>query len=823
MKSKARAVVAAFVGMSCAPAPDGAEALSTAQSSAPLTLTTIQPALVEWVGPQSLAVEADPPPPETFDDFQGFGEPQDNPSDFKNEGSGLLDYEFGFMQTRFHWAPSHSESQIQDTLNLGYRVHDVEVVSLSPLRFNVVYVKNEGPYQRDSLWKYDTTSTVLEHLVDNENYRVTKLKPRQVGTALRFSAVLEKNTGDNFKNFRWWWDSSWQGLIDDFAQNDHRPVDMEAYAVDGQTRWAGVAIENAGKDEREWLPVTGGDLQLVEEIAKFVTGARFTDLETNGSDYYGILTEGMVESGLNHWTHAYVPESKVVHLIRRHGARIISIQKTSIVGGDNDLENGYHVTLVDNETPETGIAREGFGGIDAAMIRSLKLGEIPGGALAIVRGGKLIYARGYGYSNVEAAELATADTMFRMGSISKTMTGMSAMKLVEQGALTPHGTPLTLDTKVFQDVIFPALEGANNVGPHLSYPHLLNITLRHVLTHTAGWYEQQETWGLDVTPFAGSLPLNNTLQIAKDLGIEHTPDCSEIVPYYYGEPLDSEPGDNVFYSGLGICVAALVVEIISGQHYGQFFADEFIDPLSLNAGKTRFGYSSDYLSAKHATEARYYHDFGAARVSPRLIEMADDFAEDGTPLFSTLVDPPYGTMPMRSIWSAGSWAASPVAMVRLATALQRSRRPYGPLAHATFMDFFDSYAANLNGSWGGGAFKTNGTDTLEHGGALTGGFGFYRVHNQDYAGSPDLSFAFFFNATPKDGVYGDSIERVKSAINDALAAINAADWDLFEEHGFAEPPPASSVPRGGTGELSSAAPRNALDDSRRAADRLTSR
>lgn len=71
------------------------------------------------------------------------------------------------------------------------------------------------------------------------------------------------------------------------------------------------------------------------------------------------------------------------------------------------------------------------------MIRSLKLGEIPGGALAIVQNGKLIYARGYGYSDIEAVELA--NTMFRMGSISKTMTGMSAMKLVEQGALTPKG------------------------------------------------------------------------------------------------------------------------------------------------------------------------------------------------------------------------------------------------------------------------------------------------------------------------------------------------------------------------------------------------
>ncbi len=807
--------ILAGIGAACAPAPEGDPILRTgvpidaarADSIIRAAQAARPPGATGPAAATDLAFEdpfPDPDPPWVFEPpLTGVGEgPDYGAADDILVGSNLLEYPFGYARTAFYWNHWQSESEIQEIIDQGYRVYDVEIVQHAPsLRFQVLYVKNEGPYERDSLWKHDTTSTVLVHLVDNEDFRVTKLKPRQVGTALRFSAVLEKNTGNNRKGWRWWWDGSWDGIIDDFVENDHRPIDMEAYQFDGQTRWAGVGIENVGADERVWVPVQGLESKTVESLAKAVINARFTDLDMTAGEFYGILTVGSVEQGLNHWTHAEVPQSKILHLIRRHAGRIISIQRTSVVPGDDGLEHGYHLTLVDNRTPITGNAYVGFTDIDEAMVTSLKLGSIPGGALAIARNGRLVYARGYGFANLEANELATAETMFRLGSISKTMTAMSAMKLVDDGVPTPTGEPLTLETRVFPAVIWPALEGSDNIVPHLSFPHLFDVTLRHLLTHTGGWYEQHATYGLDVTPFSPTLPLNNTVEIARDLGIEHTPDCREIVPYYYGEPLDSAPGANVFYSGLGICAAALVVEILADKHYGDYFTDEFANHLKLNQGQKRFGYSSDHLSNRHPTEARYYHHFGADRISPLLIEMAGHFAEDGTPVFTDQVDAPYGGMPMRSIWSAGSWAASPIAMVRLATALQRTRRPYGPLRFDTFSSFFDTFEASQNGSWGGGGFVTNGSNRIEHGGALYGGFGYFIVQNENYAASPNLAMAFFFNASHTDDTYWPSINRVKNAVYDALGAINSANWDLFDQYGFVEPPPSLPVPQAGFGQL----------------------
>ena len=299
------------------------------------------------------------------------------PAIFTNERENIAHYAFGSRQSAFYWHHWQSQSEIQEILDLDYRVYDVEIVQQSPLRFQVLYVENKGPYHRESLWKHDTTSIVLGNLVENEGYRVTKLKPRQMGTALRFSAVLEKNSDG--KNSRWWWDGSWDGIIQDFMDHGHRPIDMGTYQWNGETRWAGVSIENSDADERVWVPVDAVDSDTMEDLARAFYGLRLTDVDNVGGDHYGIFTACVgVEAGLNYWSHDKVPQSKVIHLIRRHGARIISIQKNSIVPGDNGLENGYFVTYVDNVTPRTGHHHLGFEGIDSAMVKSLKLGNIHG-------------------------------------------------------------------------------------------------------------------------------------------------------------------------------------------------------------------------------------------------------------------------------------------------------------------------------------------------------------------------------------------------------------------------------------------------------------
>ncbi len=733
-----------------------------------------QPAVPQVPGAEPLPLTSESAPPPTV---PPNGDPSSGVGDI-SAGTNRLDYRFGMVDTTFAWRTSQTASEVDSVIADGYRVHDVEVVSLSPLRFAVIYVRNAGAYQRDSRWFADITSTQLLDQINNHGYRVTRLSPRRVGVATRFTAVMEKNTDG--RDGALYWDGGFDAQMQAFADDNFRPVDVESYATENGIRFAAVGIRNEGSDHRPWstgVALSGDSVEFMSGLLDFT---RAVDLERVDGRWNVIFTGSTfntIEHGLNHWTHVDVPVSQVLHLVRRHGGRLITAQRSGSVIHDGVSQAAYTLTLVENGTPTTGTPRAGFHGIDRAMVESLKRGSIPGGAIAIAKNGRLVYARGYGYADIEADVPASPETMFRMGSISKTMTGLSVMKLIEQGAELWNGQPLSLNTRAFDDVIFPYFESP-------TYVHLADIRLGHLLTHTGGWYEQHESYGLPVQGFAGSLPLNNTLRIAAGLDIQHTPDCDEIVPYYFPRALDASPGSNVFYSGLGICAAAVVVQALSGKHYATHFRDEFIDPLGLNLGQDRFGYSSDYLAQKKPTEARYYDSFGAAKIQPRLIEMAVDFEADGTPVFDGLVDSPYGGMPMRSIWAAGSWAASPVAMMRLATALDRSRRPYAQ-SQASLDAAFQSVAGTENGSWGKTGFSTNGK-RIWHGGATHGAFAHFQIHGPDDGAQSGLKFVMFFNAS-ENGYYGSSVDRVRSAIAAAKDAINASNWDLFPEYGFVEP------------------------------------
>jgi hypothetical protein len=73
--------------------------------------------------------------------------------------------------------------------------------------------------------------------------------------------------------------------------------------------------------------------------------------------------------------------------------------------------------------------------LDEAMQNLMRRHGIPGGALAIARAGQLVYAQGFGFSSRERGEAATAESKFRLASLSKPITAMAILRLMEQGRL----------------------------------------------------------------------------------------------------------------------------------------------------------------------------------------------------------------------------------------------------------------------------------------------------------------------------------------------------------------------------------------------------
>src|SRR5678815_4081309 len=127
------------------------------------------------------------------------------------------------------------------------------------------------------------------------------------------------------------------------------------------------------------------------------------------------------------------------------------------------------------EIPITGAAMPGMGSFEQSVSDVMQKYSIPGGAIAVVRDGKLIYARGFGYADVENKTPVEPDALFRIASVSKPITSAAVMTLVQDGKLKldDHVAPLIYD-------LTPA-PGAT-VDPRWDL-----ITIRNLLDHTGGW------------------------------------------------------------------------------------------------------------------------------------------------------------------------------------------------------------------------------------------------------------------------------------------------------------------------------------------------
>ena len=186
--------------------------------------------------------------------------------------------------------------------------------------------------------------------------------------------------------------------------------------------------------------------------------------------------------------------------------------------------------------------------LDGLLPAQLEREDIAGAVVAVVKDGKVLFAKGYGFSDVEKRKsVSPAETLFRPGSISKLFTWTSVMQLVEQGKLD-----LDRDVNDYLDYKIP---------PAFSKP----ITLRNILTHTPGFEETAKE--LFVADASKMRPLGEYLR-------EHIP--GRIFP----------PGVTPAYSNYATAMAGYIVQRTSGKPFEQYVADNIFIPLGM--GHTTF-------------------------------------------------------------------------------------------------------------------------------------------------------------------------------------------------------------------------------------------
>jgi len=338
----------------------------------------------------------------------------------------------------------------------------------------------------------------------------------------------------------------------------------------------------------------------------------------------------------------------------------------------------YRITAEDGSTRDYTIEvsmQADIATLDNAVKAFMDKYSVPGLSIAILKNEKLVYAKGYGVANQTSGEPVTTNSIFRVASVSKSITARAALKLVDEGKLN-------LDHKVF---------GTGGIlgtkyGTHPYTPQLEQITVRQLLNHTAGGDAWTSAWDLPnnkIDPFYQKEWLGYTT----DQVISATLDT---------RPVTQTPGSKFVYSNIGINIAGRVIEKIAGVPYDKYVQDNLLKPIGIDPNTMKIGGST--LAERAPNEVVYYNPYPG-------------------------YDQPYD-FPVPRFDAHGGWITTPVNMARLLAFTDGVPGKKDILSASSIQDMKTPSAASLTGGatfgYGLGCYVSAVNKAITHDGGMAG-------------------------------------------------------------------------------------------------------
>lgn len=209
--------------------------------------------------------------------------------------------------------------------------------------------------------------------------------------------------------------------------------------------------------------------------------------------------------------------------------------------------------------------------MSALITRGMKKHQVTGMSVALLDGGELVWAQGYGYADKDARRLADAQTIYKVGSITKVFTGTAIMQLVEQGRL---------------DLDAPIQRYIPELKVRYRTPTEQAITLRRIMSHTSG------------------LPVDHM----QGMFNRHPEPYARAIDYLNGSYAAYAPGTIATYSNLGTDLLGVVIERVSGEPYADYMQRHILAPAGMQHSTLddrqvdRGRMSLSYLRNKHHEE-----------------------------------------------------------------------------------------------------------------------------------------------------------------------------------------------------------------------------
>ncbi len=305
--------------------------------------------------------------------------------------------------------------------------------------------------------------------------------------------------------------------------------------------------------------------------------------------------------------------------------------------------------------------------MDREIERFIGKWGIKGLSLAITRNDSLLYAKGYGWADLENETKMTPNHIMRLASASKLVTAIAIMRLVEEGKLK-------LDSKVF---------GPDGILNDTAYSSAINdrrlfdLTVDNLLQHKGGF-------GMG----AGD-PMFNTKDIIAARHLSAPPTNEELTQIVLGRKIAFTPGEGFRYSNFGYMLLSLVIERVTGKSYWDYVTEDVLIP----AGCYGFRPATNYYAERSENEVRYY--------GPDTIAV-EEYNGSGR-----MVERVYGGSNVNGLVGAGGWCASASDLARLVAATDKYPHVSNIISNAS-IDSLTAYAKEGRVSRGWSEIDENG-------------------------------------------------------------------------------------------------------------------
>ncbi len=494
--------------------------------------------------------------------------------------------------------------------------------------------------------------------------------------------------------------SDFWDLNQDLIEDGYRRVDFEHIIENGQDVYYGVWRTGSGT---QFSRIVGTLEEWQEYDNDYVNnqGLRLHDFEhyytANGNEkFYGTWRTGTstqqvrIRSTFSEWADINSD------FINNQGLRMTDFEYYETTPGCNYNGN---------------LTFEGIGEQEACdnLIRCfMDEYDIPGASFALAKDGKLIYKKAFGHSDLNQTQATKDHDLFRIASISKPITSVAIMKMMENGQLN-------LSDKVFGSggllQNHPALSGIIITDARIN-----DITVQHLLEHSAGWDRDVNCFPSPTSPypnsFSGCDPIVAPLYVTSLLNAPNPATEANLIQFLLSRGLDFTPGTDYAYSNIGYLMLGEIIAQVSGMTYEEYVQFAVFDPLGI----------CDMHLAKNLLADK--------------LEREVEYNGNGTTLScygdGSVVPWEYGGLNLEAMGAHGGWVATAKDLIQLLVSVDGFTTKPDILNASSISTMTTPSANNANYAKGWGV---NSSNNWWHTGALSGTATFFARTNSGYTWS----------------------------------------------------------------------------------------